>query len=49
MKIQLVDAMSLGITEREATENKRAWSALDFIVVGESASRRVFIDREKRS
>lgn len=49
MKIQDISAISLSIVEREATENKRAWSALDFVIVGESSSRRVFIDREKES
>lgn len=49
MVITGVSAISLGVAEREATENKRAWSALDFVIVGESSSRRVFIDREKES
>lgn len=46
MKIQNTTALFLGLTEREASEGKKAWSALDYLVIGETASRRTFIDRE---
>lgn len=49
MTVTNVAALSLGVVEREATETKRAWSALDFVVVGESSSRRTFIDRQKEA
>lgn len=47
MTVLNVSALSLGVVEREATETKKAWSALDFVVVGESSSRRAFIDRQQ--
>lgn len=46
MIVKEVDAISLGVVEREATEQKKGWSAVDFVVVGESSSRRCFIDRD---
>lgn len=46
MVISNIQAVSLGVVEREATENKRAWTALDFVILNENSSRRVFIDRK---
>lgn len=45
MVVQNAKAIFLGLTEREASGEKKAWTALDYVVVGENASRRTFIDR----
>lgn len=45
MKARKIEAMYLNLAEREAQEGKRAWTALDYIIVGEISSRRTFIDR----
>lgn len=45
MKATKIEAIFLNLAEREAQEGKRAWTALDYIIVGEISSRRTFIDR----
>ncbi len=38
-------ALLLGVVEREAEGGKRGWSAVDLVVTGENASRRIFIEQ----
>lgn len=49
MDVKAVNAMSLGVAEREATESKKAWSAVDYVIEGENASRRYFINRDDQA
>ena len=49
MEVKNQKAVFLGLTEREASGDKRAWKALDFVVFNENQSRRIYLDLNNSS